>query len=78
MKLAITGGTPQIKTQLERRFGRCAYFIIVDTETRAWEAFPNPAADARGGAGTQAAQFLANRVLRLLSAGILDLMHSLL
>ncbi len=69
MKLAITGGIPQIETQLERRFGRCAYFIVVDTETRAWEAFPNPAADARGGAGTQAAQFLANQRVEAVVSG---------
>jgi len=69
MKLAITGGTPQIETQLERRFGRCAYFIIVDTETRAWETFPNPAVDARGGAGTQAAQFLANQGVEAVISG---------
>jgi len=69
MKLAITGGTPQFETPLERRFGRCAYFIIVDTETRAWEAFPNPAAEARGGAGTQAAQFLANQGVEAVVSG---------
>ncbi len=69
MKLAITGGTPQFETQLERRFGRCAYFIVVDTETRAWESFPNPALDARGGAGTQAAQFLANHGVEAVVSG---------
>ena len=69
MKLAITGGTPQFDTQLERRFGRCAYVIIVDTETRAWESFPNPAAEARGGAGTQAAQFLANKGVEAVVSG---------
>ena len=69
MKLAITGGTPQFETQLERRFGRCAYFIIVDTETRAWESFPNPAVEARGGAGTQAAQFLANQGVEAVISG---------
>ncbi|HUS84991.1 MAG TPA: NifB/NifX family molybdenum-iron cluster-binding protein [Anaerolineales bacterium] len=61
MKLAITVNTPQFEASLERRFGRCAYFLIVDAETRAWESLPNPAADARGGAGTQAAQFLASQ-----------------
>ncbi len=69
MKLAITGGTPQFETKFERRFGRCAYFIVVDTETRAWEAFPNPAAEARGGAGTQAAQFLANQGVEAVVSG---------
>ncbi len=69
MKLAITVDTPQFETQLERRFGRCAYFIIVDTETRAWESFPNPAAEAKGGAGTQAAQFLANEGVEAVISG---------
>jgi predicted Fe-Mo cluster-binding NifX family protein len=69
MKLAFTGGTPQYETQLERRFGRCAYFIIVDTETRAWESFQNPAINARGGAGTQAAQFLANQGVEAVVSG---------
>ncbi|MEA1978933.1 MAG: NifB/NifX family molybdenum-iron cluster-binding protein [Chloroflexota bacterium] len=69
MQLAISGETPQFETQLERRFGRCAYFIIVDTETRAWESFPNPAVEARGGAGTQAAQFLANQGVEAVVSG---------
>lgn len=61
MKLAISADGPQLEAQLDARFGRCAYFIFVDTETHAWEASPNPAIDARGGAGTQAAQFIANK-----------------
>lgn len=69
MKLAVTVGTPQIEASLERRFGRCAFFLIVDTETRAWESFPNPAAEARGGAGTQAAQFLANQGVEAVVSG---------
>lgn len=69
MKLAITVGKPQFEADLERRFGRCAYFIIVDTETRAWQSFPNPAVEARGGAGTQAAQFLANQGVEAVVSG---------
>jgi predicted Fe-Mo cluster-binding NifX family protein len=60
MKLAISVNEPQFDASLERRFGRCQYFVVVDTETRSWVAHPNPAADARGGAGPQAAQFLAD------------------
>ena len=69
MKLALSVGTPQLEASLERRFGRCAFFIIVDTETREWESHPNPAADARGGAGTQAAQFLANHGAEAIVSG---------
>ena len=69
MKLAISADGPQLEAQLDARFGRCAYFIFVDTETHAWEASPNPAIDARGGAGTQAAQFIANQGAQAVISG---------
>jgi predicted Fe-Mo cluster-binding NifX family protein len=47
-------------TPFSSRFGRCEYFILIDTETRDWEAKPNPAAAARGGAGPRVVQFLSN------------------
>jgi predicted Fe-Mo cluster-binding NifX family protein/DNA-binding PadR family transcriptional regulator len=37
-------------------FGRCQTFIFVDPETLTFEALPNPALDAPGGAGVQAMQ----------------------
>jgi predicted Fe-Mo cluster-binding NifX family protein len=61
MKLAISTASPQPDARLDSRFGRCAYFVIIDTETREWDAHPNPAANAGGGAGTQSAQFIANQ-----------------
>ena len=61
MKLAISTDAPQLNAQLDPRFGRCAYFIIIDTETREWNALPNPAAGAGVGAGPQSVQFLANQ-----------------
>ena len=69
MKVAISAAQPQFEAELERRFGRCAYFVLVDAETREWESFPNPAVDARGGAGTQAAQFLADQGVQVVISG---------
>jgi len=46
---------------VDPRFGRCAYFIVVDPITEKLEAAANPAADAMGGAGPQAAQTVANK-----------------
>ena len=59
MKIIITTTSPNLDAQVDPRFGRGQYFLSVDTETSAWEAHANPAMDAAGGAGTQAAQFVA-------------------
>ena len=61
MKIAVTASGPEREAPLDRRFGRCAYFVVIDTESNAWEAFPNPAQDAGGGAGPQAAEFLVSK-----------------
>jgi len=42
-------------------FGRCPTYVFVDTETMQFEAVPNPALSASGGAGIQAAQFIIER-----------------
>ena len=69
MKLAISADGTQLEAQHDARFGRCAYFIFVDTETNAWDASPNPAINASGGAGTQAAQFIANQGAQAVISG---------
>ena len=40
-----------MEAEVEPRFGRCAYFLIVDSETMHFEAFSNPATSLGGGAG---------------------------
>lgn len=61
MKITITASSPSLDAEFDPRFGRCAYFLILETETMQWEAFPNPGINASGGAGTQAAQFIAKQ-----------------
>ncbi|MDH4222285.1 MAG: NifB/NifX family molybdenum-iron cluster-binding protein [candidate division Zixibacteria bacterium] len=61
MKVAITSQGDNLNAQVDTRFGRCAYFVIVDLEERKIEAVPNPASDATGGAGPQAAQAIADK-----------------
>ena len=61
MKIIITATGDQTNQPFNPRFGRCDYFILVDSETREWEALRNPAASASGGAGPQAVQFIADR-----------------
>ena len=61
MKIAISTSTADLDSLVDPRFGRAASFVVVDTETEEWEAYPNPALNASGGAGVQAAQFIADR-----------------
>jgi predicted Fe-Mo cluster-binding NifX family protein len=58
MKLIISATNDNIDQAFNPRFGRSDYFILIETETKAWEAFVNPAASAAGGAGPQAVQFI--------------------
>ena len=60
MKLAISSNDGKFNSPFSSRFARCEKFVFVDTKTEAWEAKVNPAAAARGGAGAQVVQFLAN------------------
>jgi predicted Fe-Mo cluster-binding NifX family protein len=61
MKIILTAVSPTFDSPVDRRFGRCVYFILYDTETLEWQAHQNPGVGASGGAGTLAAQFVANQ-----------------
>lgn len=61
MQVIITAASPDINGHVDARFGRGAYFLQVDTDTFGVQSFANEAAHASGGAGTQAAQFVANK-----------------
>ena len=61
MKIILTTTSPSLDAEIDPRFGRGAYFIVVDIDTLDWQAQPNPGIGASGGAGTLAAQFVANQ-----------------
>ena len=46
MKIVITSQGKTLKDDLDPRFGRCQYFLIVDNETNEVEAIPNPQVSA--------------------------------
>jgi predicted Fe-Mo cluster-binding NifX family protein len=69
MKILLSAATPGLDSAVDPRFGRAAYYIIVDTDTLEWQAHPNPAAGASGGAGTQAAQFAAGQGVQAAISG---------
>jgi predicted Fe-Mo cluster-binding NifX family protein len=61
MKLCISSTKDGLEASVDPRFGRCQYFLFVDTETMNFEAIGNPAFIAGGGAGVQAAQLVVNK-----------------
>jgi predicted Fe-Mo cluster-binding NifX family protein len=69
MKICITSTSNNLDAPLDPRFGRCAYLLIVDVETIRFEAVPNLASGATGGAGIQAAQTIADKGAKVLVTG---------
>ena len=56
MKIAVTSTGKTLDSQIDPRFGRAAYFVIVDTETMDFEVIENDNIAAGGGAGTSSAK----------------------
>jgi len=61
VKLIISAQNPSLEAQVDRRFGRCMWLVLFDTETNQWEAFQNPGASQSGGAGVAAAQLVVDK-----------------
>ena len=69
MKIAITSEGNSLESKIDSRFGRCAYFVIHDTNTKTTDFFANPARDASDGAGPKAVEFIASKGVKKVVAG---------
>lgn len=69
MKIAITSEGQTLDAAVDPRFGRCGYFLIIDTDTDKVEALQNPGAQQTGGAGIQAGQLMASRGVEVVLTG---------
>lgn len=56
MKIAVTARNPGLDSEVDPRFGRAEYFLLIDSQTTEWQAVKNDALNATGGAGIAAAQ----------------------
>jgi predicted Fe-Mo cluster-binding NifX family protein/ferredoxin len=61
MKIAVTSTGPSLDDNVEARFGRCPYFMIIDTDTMQFEAIENSNIALGGGAGIQSAQLMSEK-----------------
>lgn len=69
MKVAITSIGNTLESTIDQRFGRCAYFVIYDTENKAIEFIPNPNKDSEEGAGPASVQLVASRNVNKIVSG---------
>jgi predicted Fe-Mo cluster-binding NifX family protein len=70
MKVAITSQGPELSSQTDPRFGRAAWVVIIDPETKEFEAVDNSVnVNAFKGAGIQAATLIADKGADVLMTG---------
>lgn len=70
MKIVITSEGGDLASAVDPRFGRCRKFVFYDTDTKqVVEVVDNPAAQAAGGAGIQAAQLAVNKGAKAVLTG---------
>ena len=56
MKVVVSSMGDSLEAQVSPIFGRCPWFVVVDSETMEATALENEATNASGGAGVQASQ----------------------
>jgi predicted Fe-Mo cluster-binding NifX family protein len=61
MKIAVSASGQDLDAQIDQRFGRCDYFLIIDTDTMETQGFPNDHNSQTSGAGVQAAGFVIDK-----------------
>ena len=69
MKIAVSSVGKTLDSQVDQRFGRCPYFLIIDSETLEFEVVTNAAAGAMGGAGIQAANSIVGEGVKAVITG---------
>jgi len=69
MKICVSAVSGSLDAQVDPRFGRCQYFLIVNSETMESKAILNEAFQVAHGAGIQAAQTVANSGVKVVITG---------
>jgi len=69
-KIAVSSQGRSLDDQVDPRFGRAAYFIVVDPETMSFEVLDNGNSRAMAqGAGIQAAEIIADSGAKVVLSG---------
>ena len=69
MRVIVSAESHGLSAKTSSVFGRCPAYVFFDAETRTVESCANPAQNAPGGAGIQAAQFVIAQGARIVLTG---------
>jgi len=69
MKIAFSSTGTDLDSEIDPRFGRCAYFLIVNPDDMTFEAIENESMSLGGGAGIQSGQFIASKGANVVITG---------
>ncbi|MCW4035485.1 MAG: NifB/NifX family molybdenum-iron cluster-binding protein [Candidatus Bathyarchaeota archaeon] len=69
MKIGVSASAASLDSKVDSRFGRCPYFVIVDSETMGYNVVTNDSTSAAHGAGIQAAQTVVNLGVEVVITG---------
>ena len=69
MKVAASATGATMDAAVDPRFGRCSYFVLVDTDDMTFEAVENGNSMLGGGAGIQSAQLMAQKGVKAVLTG---------
>lgn len=69
MKIAVASTGQKLTAKVDPRFGRCPYFLIVNTVNQKFKVLKNTATRASRGVGISAAQLIADQKVQTIIAG---------
>ena len=69
MKICVSASSNSLDADVDSRFGRCPYFVIVDSDTMEFDVVSNNSTNASHGAGIQAAQTVVNSGAKVIITG---------
>jgi len=69
MTVAVSAPAPSLDANVDPRFGRCAYFVVVDPGTMQFEGLENVNAGSPQGAGIATAQLIAGKDVEAVLTG---------
>lgn len=69
MRIAITAAEPRLESEVDPRFGRCPYFLIIETDDMSFKALDNASQELGQGAGVQSARLVADAGVQYVLTG---------